>query len=362
MLLYETYMSSAYYNYSNDFTSKSQEKSKSMKLENSNIVKFKVAKEFSENKARINSIDFSGDGKNLISSSDDDTIVLYDCERGVKRRDIMSKKYGVDLIRYTHAKNNAIHTSTKENDTIRYLSLHDNKYLKYFCGHEKRVISLSMCPSDDTFLSASLDNTVKLWNLKEDKFLGTLTAPSPPTGVNYDPEGLIFAVGIKSDLILLYDVRNYHRGPFNTIKFSGKNPPHLVWESLKFSPNGKQILITTNTGELFVNDAFSGQPLYKMVVGIKSNTPIDHPCEACYTPDSQYILCGGLDGCVYAYESAKGGIVSVLRNERANAEPVQCVKFNPTYMLMASACSKMAFWIPTVEEEEPDALTANPWQ
>lgn len=339
-------MSSIYYNSSNDFMSKP----KSMKLENSNIAKFKVAKEFSENKARINSIDFSGDGKNLISSSDDDTIVLYDCERGVKRRDIMSKKYGVDLIRYTHAKNNAIHTSTKENDTIRYLSLHDNKYLKYFIGHEKRVISLSMCPSDDTFLSASLDNTVKLWNVKEDKYLGSLTAPCPPTGINYDPEGLIFAVGIKSEQILLYDVRNYVRGPFNTIKF-GKAPPNMVWKALKFSPNGKQILITTNTGELYVNDAFSGQPLYKMVVGLKSSTPIEHPCEASYTPDSQFILCGGLDGCVYVYEAAKGGIVSVLRPERANPEPVQCVKFNPTYMLMASACSKMAFWIPTVEEE-----------
>ena len=76
-----------------------------MKLEDNNLSKLKVAKEFCENKARINSIDFSQDGKNLISSSDDDTIVLYDCERGVKKREIMSKKYGVDLIKYTHATN-----------------------------------------------------------------------------------------------------------------------------------------------------------------------------------------------------------------------------------------------------------------
>ena len=34
-------------------------------------------------------------------------------------------------------------------DTIRYLSLHDNKYLRYFIGHTKTVVCLSMSPLDD---------------------------------------------------------------------------------------------------------------------------------------------------------------------------------------------------------------------
>lgn len=54
-----------------------------MKLVPSVVQSFRVAKAFSENSDRINSIDFSADGVTLISSSDDDSIVIYDCERGV---------------------------------------------------------------------------------------------------------------------------------------------------------------------------------------------------------------------------------------------------------------------------------------
>lgn len=77
-----------------------------------------------------------------------------------------SKKYGVDLIHFAHANKDAIHSSTKVDNTIRYLSLHDNKYLRYFLGHTKKVVTLCMSPLDDMFLSGSLDKTIRLWDLR----------------------------------------------------------------------------------------------------------------------------------------------------------------------------------------------------
>lgn len=50
---------------------------------------------------------------------------------------------------------------------IRYLSLFDNAYLRFFTGHEQRVSSLSMSAGDDRFLSASVDGTVRLWTLQQ---------------------------------------------------------------------------------------------------------------------------------------------------------------------------------------------------
>lgn len=316
-----------------------------MKLDDININRLKVAKEFSENKARINSIDFSQDGKNLISSSDDDNIILYDCEKGIKKRDIMSHKYGVDLIKYTHASNTAIHTSNKLNDTIRYLSLHDNKYLRYFVGHTKRVVTLCMSPADDQFISGSLDDTVRLWNLKDDKSIGKIPDTKFPVA-NYDPEGLVFAVGMENEIIKLYDSRNYDKGPFNTIKLVRPPGSTITWKSLKFSPNGKQILITSNIEELYILDAFSGQPLQKLMTGANITSPLQNPCEATYTPDSNYILCGSIDGSIHVWSTNKGTKVTQLRPTRTNPEPVQCLMFNPKYMLLASACTRMSFWIP----------------
>ncbi|GBM94472.1 WD repeat-containing protein 82, partial [Araneus ventricosus] len=182
-----------------------------MRLIDNVVRSFKVAKVFRENTDRINSIDFSQNGETLISSSDDESIVIYDCERGTHKRTLQSKKYGVDLIRYTHAPNTAIHSSTKVDDNVRYLSLHDNKYIRYYQGHTKKVVSLCMSPVDDTFMSSSLDKTIRIWDLRSPNCQGVMHLPGNRSVVNYDPEGLIFAVGLNSELVKLYDLKSFDK-------------------------------------------------------------------------------------------------------------------------------------------------------
>jgi COMPASS component SWD2 len=80
---------------------------------------------------------------------------------------IFSKKYGCSNARFTHRSSNMIHLSTKSDDSIRYMSLHDNKYLRYFKGHTAKVVSMEMSPLDDTFITSSLDNTTRMWDLRQ---------------------------------------------------------------------------------------------------------------------------------------------------------------------------------------------------
>lgn len=53
-----------------------------MKLTEQVIKSFRAAKTFRENTLRINSVDFSLQGDTLISSSDDESIFIYDCQSG----------------------------------------------------------------------------------------------------------------------------------------------------------------------------------------------------------------------------------------------------------------------------------------
>lgn len=69
-------------------------------------------------------------------------------------------------IKFAHTTNTVIHSSTKEDDTIRYLSLHSNQYVRYFRGHKSRVVTMEVSPKDDTFLSGSVDDKVLLWDLR----------------------------------------------------------------------------------------------------------------------------------------------------------------------------------------------------
>ena len=38
----------------------------------------------------------------------------------------------------------------------------------------------------------------------------------------FDPEGLIFAAGINSESVKLYDLRSFDKGPFSSFKFTRK--------------------------------------------------------------------------------------------------------------------------------------------
>ena len=80
----------------------------------------RVAKIYNENQDQITNIHYSNDGMNIITSSADDQIIIYDCEKGTSMKSINSKKYGVDLIHFTQNKHHAVHASTKENEIIRY--------------------------------------------------------------------------------------------------------------------------------------------------------------------------------------------------------------------------------------------------
>ena len=107
-----------------------------------------------------------------------------------------------------------------------------------------QVVSLSVSPVDDTILSGSLDRTARLWDLRAPDCLGLMqcqvslilyfhyififkvwcyvevSSQGRPVA-SFDPEGLIFAVGVQSEQIKLYDVRSFDKVTCNFSGFIG---------------------------------------------------------------------------------------------------------------------------------------------
>ncbi|XP_063713618.1 WD repeat-containing protein 82-B-like [Symsagittifera roscoffensis] len=318
-----------------------------MKLSDQVLKKFRVAKIFKENTDKINSIDFSEDGTTLISSSDDDSIQIYDVVKGVPGKTLFSKKYGVDIIRYTHQANCVIYSSNKIDDTLRYLSVHDNKYIRYFAGHSKKVVTLCMSPVDDTFLSGSLDKTIRLWDLRSTNCQGLMNLPGRPVAA-FDPEGLIFAAGINSEMIKLYDLRSFDKGPFSTFRL--QQDKACDWTGMKFSNDGKMILISTSGSIIRLVDAFQGN-LLQTFTGF--NNTRNAPLEASFTPDAQFVLSGSSDGKLHAWSCETGAKISTMEGKQSST--IYNVQFNPKYMMLASTCNQMSFWIPDIEEDAMNA-------
>ncbi|KAH3765470.1 Wdr82 protein [Pelomyxa schiedti] len=308
-----------------------------MKLDDNVVRSMARAKVFKENVAPINSVDFTTSGDWAVTTSDDDSIRVYNCLAGTLHRTLYSKKYGCSTARFTHHSNNIIYASKNGwDETIRYHSLHDNRYLMYFKGHRESVVSLSMSPSNDTFLSGSVDKTVRMWDLRTPLCQGLLRSTGPPA-VAYDPDGLVFAVSY-SNAMRLYDPRSFDNGPFATFIIEG---PRFESSHIKFSPDGKNLLLATNEKLVVVLDAFNGDQRHTFT-NLTNNYSIIQ--EASWSPDSQYILAGSSDGTIHVWSVITGNEVAVWEGHPG---PVSVVKWSPRASLVASGCTNLVLWLPT---------------
>eukprot|EP01080_Neovahlkampfia_damariscottae_P003269 gene3269-5712_t len=294
---------------------------------------------FKENKKEINSISFSDDGNFLATSGDDETMQLYDVNEGRLQKKTYSKKYGCDKICFTHSESEVLCASKNDfDDSIRYYSFYDNKFLQYFSGHRGRVTSISMSPSDDTFVSSSVDNTIRLWDLKTNYSHASVKVQGKSYG-QIGTFGKVLAVATSVNLLKLYDVRNVDQGAFDSCVLDSQTA--VEYTGLKFGPRGNTICVTT-TNSIIILDAMQLEKKILEITDFSNESALS--LEACYTPDEEYIMIGSEDGKIHIWEIFTGNKITVLSG---HAGPVHCLKFNPKYLMMASSCQNLAFWIPS---------------
>lgn len=334
---------------------------KTTKLDGQTLSSFKPSKSFNKsvNKSHITSLDFDDAGELLITASQDETIQLYNCNQGKHVKTLFSKKYGVHLARFAHSKSCIAYASTKENDTIRYLSLHDNSFIRYLKGHEKKVTSLEVSPCDDKVLSASYDNTVRLWDLNSPTCQGLLHIPAPSLA-SFDPTGQIFTVtSHQTGAIMLYDLRNFDKEPFSTWKLSDDQflqkfsyPPRMPqWTKVEFSNDGKYVLVATDGEAHYVLDAFSGELRFRLTGHVPQNQAHRTSGDTCFTPDGRTVISGSGDKSLAFWD-----LTTQVRSDRtmtpAHIIPAEgldmpsCVAFNPRSAMMVTADTELFMWLP----------------
>ncbi|KAF1989903.1 WD repeat-containing protein 82 [Aulographum hederae CBS 113979] len=276
------------------------------------VMTFRPARHFlpGDNKSHVTSVDFDDSGELAILARSDDTLQIYNCKEGKWAKELKSQKYGVHLARYTHHAQSIVYASTKIDHNLRYLSAHDNTYLRYFKGHTDRVTCLALCPANDTFLSCSLDNTVRLWSVQSSSFTAKINL-TRPTLAAYDPSASVIAIASPSThCVLLYDLRNYDKPPFATFDLlehdRAYNNSATNWSKLEFSNDGKSLVVGTAGRGHFVLDAFDGELKHfcqrdstseRAAPGqAPAGASVETQGDMCIAPDGRYVIGGAGNG------------------------------------------------------------------
>ncbi|TMS19852.1 WD repeat-containing protein 82 [Larimichthys crocea] len=122
-------------------------------------------------------------------------------------------------------------------------------------------------------------------------------------------------------MVKLYDLRSFDKGPFATFKLQYDRT--CEWTGLKFSNDGKLILLSTNGGALRILDAFKGAVLHSFG-GYNNSKGVT--LEASFTPDSQFVMIGSEDGKIHVWNAESGNEGGVIRREAHGTNNLSAVQ------------------------------------
>ena len=305
-----------------------------------------VARVFTHHTAPVNSLDFTKDGEKLLSSGDDHRLCLYSTTQGAMERIAKCDAHGATLVRFTHDPLSVV-VASKFDHAIRYMSFHDNRYMRSFKAHTADVVALEMSPKEDILASASMDDTARLWDLRTTNCQGVMRfqGGGHRPAVAFDPNGQVFTAAICGGRVKLFDLRAYDKGPFLTFLTTALGGSKS-FSSIKFSNDGKHMLLATTDGVHALLDAFSGQIVMTYEGHITNPAAAEsppRPLEACFSPDAKFVLAGGDDGGIWRWETETGKAFPPLKEHHA---PVTALRCNPTRMMIASADTATCLWLP----------------
>jgi len=316
---------------------------------------------------KVDSLDFHNSEPLLVSVTDKDAgIRLYNIEKGMHERSYFSAKYGASLVRFTHHPAAILYASTRSESTldevgnhaIRYHSLHDNTYLRYFKGHTEEVVDIGMSSVSDTFFSASVDRTIKRWDLRTEGAQATLDLKVDQNGtfvdcirprVAVDRSDEIIAVATEGGNIHLFDTANLDNGPFYTIlgQETGLARPRII--CLKLSNQGNLVAVALqNRNVIYVHRTDTQSTKGKKSSGesaqvFETGLSVDK-LEFDFTPDDKYLVCGCGNGEVKVWSLESGNGVAKLSG--GGFDIPDCLKWSPRHALFATGSSKLSLWLP----------------
>lgn len=151
-------------------------------------------------------------------------------------------------------------------------------------------------------------------------------------------------------MIHLFNTENYKDKPFSTFTIEQETKEI---RNMKFSPNGKHILLITRQNLLLLLDAFQGtitQKLEGSFSGVASNEHsmlLQHSTmiEAGFSPDSRYVVTGSANPAqnLFMWNAETGKEVKLMQFHPGT---VACVKFSHLYCMLITACQNVVVWIP----------------
>jgi WD40 repeat protein len=221
--------------------------------------------------------------------------------------------------------------SASEDGTLKLWDAETGKEMRTFTGHKAPINSCAFSPDGTRLVSASDDHTLKLWDAASGKEMRTLTGhKSYVRGCAFSPDGTRLVSASRDKTLKLWDVASGK----DLRTFTGHKNYVL---GCAFSLDGIRLVSASEDKTLKLWDAASGKEL-RTFTGHK-----DYVRSCAFSPDGMRLVSASDDQTLKLWDAASG---KEIRTFTGHQDPVWGCAFSPdgTRLVSASSDQTLKLW------------------
>ncbi|KAG9392543.1 WD domain G-beta repeat [Carpediemonas membranifera] len=279
----------------------------------------------------------------IIAATFDNRINYYNLSDGS-----ISHKYpisdgsadGIDRMTFINLPHYLLYTTTNQYDYgIRLLNAETHQVQRVFTGHQGRVTSLHQNPRSDTFITASDDNTVRIWDLRSEKPIMCIPTESGAVA-SFDTSGLVFAIAANSKIEMYPEKK---AKPFQSGQV--KDSTQVQFNHMTFSPTSNYLLLSASNGEIYMFKTLREFKQQAVFTGHQQADNVIH--RPVFTRDESSVTIGDATGLSF-YDINNPASAPVHVTSLVEQSPISCCVWHPSKALLISAGYTVDFWVPEI--------------
>ena len=227
----------------------------------------------------VNAAEFSPDGRYLLTGSPGTVARLWDVQSGKEVRQFPGHINGAWWVDFSPDGHYAV---TCDDQVARLWDVQTGQQIRQFAGHNGAVISVAFSPDGRTIATTGIDGTARVWDVATGNELRQFIHDSDVLLPDFSPDGQ-YMLTVSGNMAQLWDIQTAKE----VRRFVGHTDSVLYG---KFSPDGKYVLTSSNDKTARLWDAATGQEL-RQFIGHTGGV-----WAVAFSPDGKYVLTGSEDG------------------------------------------------------------------